>query len=254
MNFLRKLVLLLIVLVVIAVVVAVTCPAEFAYRLLGDRLGVLRLAGISGSLWHGQASSTQVFDQELGALDWQLDAAALLELELRAQLSLSGGDVTAAGIATRNPDGTIAVRDASFAFPARLAAPALDIPALTLLGQIDGKLSQARLHNAWLEAASGSARWHNAAVAGSVQAQFGDLEATFSSAPDGAIVGEVHDLGGPLQLKGTFKVSAGSFDADTQLAARDGNPQVVEALHYIGQLQADGSSHLLVHGTLFKLN
>ena len=253
MRILRNLLLFLIVLVLIAGVFVATCPAEFAYRMVADRLGVVRLAGVSGSLWQGHASSAQVFGQEIGTLDWRLEAAPLLGGELLAHVSLAGAELSGSGIVDRVSDGTISVRDASFRVPARMAAPALDIPALQLLGTIDGKLAEARLRGAWVQQASGNLRWNDAAVAGAAQAQLGTLEATFSSAPDGTIVGVARDLGGPLQLNGTFKVSAGSFDADANLAARDGNPQVIEALRYIGQPQADGTSHLVIHGQLFKL-
>jgi len=253
MRLLRNLFLLLIVLLVIAGVVLVTCPAEYAYRLVADRLGVVRLGGISGSIWQGHASSVQAFGQALGALDWQLEAAPLLSRELMAHVRLSGGDISAAGIVDRTADGVIALRDATFRVPARMAEPALDIPALQFVGFIDGTLREAHLHGMWVEQASGTLRWNDAAVAGAAQAQLGNLEATFSSAPDGSIAGVAHDLGGPLQLNGTFKVNAGSFDADAILAARDGNAQIAEALRYIGQPQADGASHLIVHGQLFKL-
>jgi len=253
MKLFRNLILIVIILLVIAGVVAVTCPADYAYRLVANRLGALKLGGVSGSIWNGHAASAQVFGQELGALDWQLQAAPLLSRELIAHVDLNGGAVKATGIVDRGADGTISVRDATFQMPARMAAPALDIPALDLLGEIDGKLTQAQLRGVWVDGASGSLRWHHAAVAGAAQAQFGDLEATFSSAPDGSIAGVVHDLGGPLQVNGTFKVAAGSFDAEAKLTARDGNPQVMEALRYIGQLQADGTSLLLIHGGLFKL-
>ena len=253
MKLLRNLFLILVVLLVIVGVVAATCPAEYAYRFIADRLGAVKLTGISGSIWNGHATRIQVFGQELGALDWHLQPAPLLNRELMANIDLSGGEVTAAGLVDRTADGTITVRDASFHFPATMAAPALDIPALQLLGSIEGKLLQAQLRSAWVDDASGSLRWNNAAVTGAAQAQLGDLEATFSSAPNGVIAGVVHDLGGPLQVSGTFKVAAGSFDAEATLVARDANPQVMEALRYIGQAQADGSSHLVIHGGLFKL-
>ncbi|MDR3389158.1 MAG: type II secretion system protein N [Rudaea sp.] len=253
MKLFRSLILIVVVLLVIAAVVAATCPAEYAYRLVADRLGAVKLSGISGSVWNGHAASAQVFGQELGALDWQLHAAPLLGGELLAHVDLNGGDVTAAGTVDRNVGGTISVRDATFHMPAHMAAPALDIPALDLLGEIDGKLARAQLHGAWVDDASGSLRWNHAAVSGAAQAQLGDLEATFSSAPDGSIAGVVHDLGGPLQVAGTFKVAAGSFDAEAKLAARDDNPQVMEALRYIGQAQADGTSLLIIHGGLLKL-
>ena len=253
MKRLRRLLLILIVLLVIAGVVAATCPAEYAYRLVADRLGAVKLAGISGSIWDGHATRTQVFGQEIGALGWHLQAAPLLNRELIAHLDLGGGDITATGLIDRSADGMLSVRDATFRMPASMAAPALDIPALQLLGNIDGKLAQAQLRGVEVSNASGSLRWNNAAVAGAAQAQLGDLEATFSSTPDGAIAGVAHDLGGPLQLNGTIKVAVGSFDVDAILAARDGNPQVLEALRYIGEPQADGTSHLVIHGQLFKL-
>jgi general secretion pathway protein N len=253
MRILRILFISCIVLLAVAAAVAATCPADYAYRLVADRLGVVKLGGVSGSLWTGHAASAQVFGQELGALDWHLEAAPMLGLELKAQVALSGGDVVASGTIDRGADGTIQVSDAIFSLPARLAAPALDIPALQLLGDIDGKLTHARIRSMWMDSASGTLRWNKAAVAGAAQAQFGDLEATFASAPDTSIDGMVHDLGGPLQVDGTFKVTAGRFDAQAKLAARDGNPQVIEALRYIGQPQADGTSLLEIHGQLYNL-
>jgi len=245
--------LLLLALVVVAAVVAITCPAQFAYRLLADRLGAVKLAGLSGSIWQGHAASTQVFGTELGTLDWQLHAAPLLQGEAAAHLILNGGQINASGDVTGTFDGAMQISAATIRAPAQFAAPALDIPALQLLGDLEIVITQARLRQAWPESANGTAHWRNAAVTGAAQAQLGDLEATFASAADGSINGTVHDLGGPLQLSGTFVVNAGSYDAEAKLRARDGNAQVGEALRYIGEVQADGSSLLRIHGQLFKV-
>jgi len=253
MKYLRRLVLFLVAILIIACVVAITCPAQFAYGLIADRLGAIKLGGLSGSIWDGHASSVQVFGAPLGALDWQLQAAPLLHGIATAHLALSGGEITASGDVSGGSGGAVEVADAMVHAPAHLAAPALDIPALQLLGDLDIAIAHARLLGAWPEAANGSAHWRNAAVAGAAQAQLGDLEATFASAADGSIDGNVHDLGGPLQLTGTFRLNAGSYDADATLRARDANAQVSEALRYIGEPQADGSSHLVIHGQLFKV-
>jgi general secretion pathway protein N len=252
-RYLRRFILFLIALLAIAAVVAITCPAQFAYRFVADRLGAVRLAGLSGSIWQGHAASTQLFGMELGALDWQLRAAPLLHGEAAAHLTLGGGAITASGDVTNRFDGAMQVSNAAIGVPAQFAAPALDIPALQLLGDLEIDVAHALLRQAWPESATGTAHWRNAAVAGAAQAQLGDLEATFESAADGSINGIVHDLGGPLQLNGTFVVSAGSYDAQANLRARDGNAQVGEALRYIGEAQADGSSLLKIHGQLFKL-
>ena len=253
MKYLRSLTYFLIAILIIACVVAITCPAQFAYSLVADRLGAIKLAGISGSIWDGHASSAQVFGTPLGALDWQLQATPLLHGTATAHLVVSGGEITATGDVASSSGGAVEIGNATVRAPAHVAAPALDIPALQLLGDLDIAIAHARLRGAWPEAANGSAHWRNAAVAGAAQAQLGDLEATFESAADGSIGGNVHDLGGPLQLTGTFRVNAGSYDADATLRARDGNAQVSEALRYIGEPQADGSSHLVIHGQLFKV-
>ena len=253
MRQLRRFILFLIALLTVAAVVAITCPAQFAYRFVADRLGAVKLAGLSGSIWQGHAASTQLFGVELGALDWQLQPAPLLHGEAAAQLTLGGGSITAHGDVTSSLDGEAQVSNATLRAPAQYAAPALDIPALQLLGDLEIDVAQARLRQAWPQSANGTAHWRNAAVAGAAQAQLGELEATFASAADGSINGTVHDLGGPLQLSGTFVVNAGSYDAQATLRARDGNAQVSEALRYIGEMQADGSSLLRIHGQLFKV-
>jgi general secretion pathway protein N len=257
MKTLRRLfaliLILILILIVIAAVIAGTLPASTAYRFVEDRMGAVKLSGLTGTIWQGRASSAQVFGQELGALTWELHPQPLLQGIVAAHLTVDGGAIAATTDAQRMSDGTIELSAGTFHFPATLAAPALDIPALNLLGDVEGKLDRARLQGVLLSAASGSMRWKNAAVSGAAQAQLGDLEATFASAADDAITGTAHDLGGPLQLSGTFNVSAGSFDVDAHLAARDGNAQVAEALHYIGQPDADGTSHLVIHGQLFKL-
>jgi hypothetical protein len=253
MRYLRRIVLFLVAVLLLAIVIVITCPAQFAYNLVADRLGVAKLGGISGGVWQGHASSVQVFGTELGALDWQLQPMPLLHGTVAAHLALSGGEIVASGDVERAFDGTVDVRAASIRAPAHLAAPALDIPALQLLGDLDIAVAHAQLRGPWPDAANGTAHWRNAAVAGAAQAQLGDLEATFASAADGSIGGDARDLGGPLQLSGTFRVNAGSYDADATLRARDGNAQVGEALRYIGEPQADGSSHLVIHGQLFKV-
>jgi len=253
MRILRNLFLILILLLVIGAVVLATLPAEYAYRMVADRLGVVRLSGISGTIWQGHAAGVTAFNQPLGALDWRLEAAPLLGRRVLAHLRLSGGEVNADGTLDRDADGVIMLRQTQFSFPASLAEPALDIPSLHFVGRIDGTLVQARVKGLWVDQASGTLQWKDATVGGEAQANLGDLQATFASAPDGSIAGVAHDSGGPMQLNGTFTVRAGSFEADAILSAREGNPQVAEALHFIGQPQTDGSSHLIVHGQLFKL-
>ena len=248
MKLLRRVLLFAIVLAAVAGIAAWTCPADFAYRYLGGHLAPLALRDLSGTLWQGRATAAELFGQNLGALEWRLQAAPLLHGEAIAQLTLTGDGTSASGMVDRDADGQLWFRDVVAHMPARIAAPVLAIPALDLLGTIEIDVPRARLHGAWLEEASGAAYWRDAAVAGAAQARLSDLQLTFASAAGGAISGVVHDLGGPLQADGTFTASLGRYDAQVRLAARGDDPRVVEALQYVGQAQADGSRELIIEG------
>ncbi len=253
MKALRRFILLFVVLLAIVAIVIATCPASFAWRFVAARAGALKLDGLSGTIWNGHAGGANVYGTELGALDWRLSPLPLLRGMVAAQLDIHGGAVTGSGAVEREPDGTLQVTGAVIHMPASLAAPALDIPMLQLLGQIDIDIAQLRVQGAWPMVAQGEIHWRDAAVAGAAQAPLGDLQARFASAANGGIAGTAHDLGGPLRLDGTFTIDAGGYAAQARLAARDGNAQVLDALRFIGQPQGDGSTLLLIHGKFFPV-
>ena len=248
MKLLRRLALAAVVLAAAAAVAAWTCPADLAYRYLGERIAPVVLHGLSGTVWQGRAEAVDLFRQNIGALEWRLQPAALLRGEAIAQLSLSGDGLAATGTVSRAADGQISFRDAVVRMPARTAAPVLATPALDLLGTIEIDVTRARVRGAWLDEATGVAYWRDAAVIGAAQARLGDLQVTFASATDGRIAGAIRDLGGPLQAQGTFSASLGRYAARVQLAARDNDAHVAEALQYVGQPQPDGSRLLEIEG------
>lgn len=248
MKLLRKVLLFAIVLAAVVGVAAWTCPADLAYRYFGSRLAPLTLRDLSGTIWQGRATTAELFRQNLGALEWRMQPAALLHGETMAHLTLTGDAITASGLFNRGADGQVSLRDVVVHMPARIAAPVLAIPALDLLGTIEIDVTQARLRGAWLEQASGAAYWRDAGVAGAAQARLSDLQMTFASAAGGTVSGIVHDLGGPLQAEGTFTASLGRYDAQVRLAARGDDPRVIEALQFVGQPQSDGSRQLVIEG------
>jgi hypothetical protein len=247
MRFLRGLLIGIVVLVAIAGVVAWTCPAELAYRFAADALVPVRLHDLTGSIWQGHAGTAEVLGVSLGTVEWKLHAQPLLRGQVVARVTVAGDGVSGGGIVDYG-GGQTAIRVTTLRMPARLAAPVLAIPMLELLGTIEIDMVHARLRDLWLEDATGTVRWRDAAVAGAAQAKLGDLQATFASTADGSIAGVVGDLGGPLELAGTFKANRNAYEAQARLASRGDNAQVTEALQFIGQAQADGSRNLEIRG------
>jgi len=248
MRFVRRLLLISVVLVVVLAVVAWTLPAQLAYRYFGGTLAPLALRDVGGTVWQGHAAGVAALGNDLGRLDWTLQPRPLLAGNVVAEVVLSGDVLNGHGVVERTADGRLLLHDAIVTLPARVAAPVLAIPMLELLGTIEVRIANARVLGLWPADASGTATWHDAAVAGAAQARLGELQATFASAADGGIAGTVADLGGPLQLAGTFKASLGRYEAQARLSARDNDPHVAEALQFVGQSSEDGSRDLQIRG------
>ena len=248
MRLVRKLLMAALALGALVLIAAWTCPADVLYGWFGARLAPLRLRGIEGTLWHGRAESADLSGQPLGALAWELSPAALLRGAPRAQLALSGALVSGEARVERLAGGVLAVSDAHLRLPARAAAPAFGIPALDLSGTIEIDIAHARFVASWPNELSGTARWRDAAVTGAAQARLGELRAAFSSTADGRVHGTVGDAGGPLAVAGVFDAGITGYRAQVRLAPRGDNPQLAEALQYVGQPQDGGARELLIEG------
>ena len=254
MKIVKWLFSLLVVLVVIAGVIAWTMPADVAYRYFAPGLGPVSLVGVRGTIWDGHADGVSVFGRDLGELDWRIEKAPLFARSVHADLRIRGADIDTSGLIERDSDGRITAHDVRFRVPASLFSPALDLPSLKLVGTVTGTFVEATLFNGLLTDASGNARWTDAGVTGVAEARFSDIIAEFASRPDGSIGGTVADDGkGSLEVNGNFSVAPTGFQAEAFLAARNNDPRVQEALRYVGEMQPDGTSHLLINGQLFKL-
>jgi hypothetical protein len=229
-------------------------PADVAYRYLAPRLGPISLVGVRGTVWDGHADGISVFGRDLGEFDWKIDKVPLLLRSVHADLRIRGADIDTSGLVMRDSDGSIRASDIRFRVPASLFSPALDLPSLRLLGVVSGTFTEVSMIDGLIAKASGNARWSDAGVSGSAEARFSDILADFSSKPDGSITGTVADDGkGNLAVDGAFGISATGFEAEAFLSARNNDMRVQESLRYIGEQQADGSSHLIISGKLFKV-
>jgi general secretion pathway protein N len=252
MRVLRFLLLLLLILVVVAVALVALFPARVAVDWAGDRLGAVQLEGVGGTVWRGHAQQVRLHGQPLGTLGWKLHPAALFSRRLDADLRLDGSEFQGASAVSHHGSVTT-LREARLVMPAERLQPALDVPALVPRGRVEIDLVHAELFGGFPRRLDGRALWRDAAVDGAAAARFGDLLAEFATDASGALVGTVADQGGPLMLDGQFRLGFDGYEADAVLQARDGNPQVLEALQYIGEPQPDGSSILQIRGKLLPV-
>ena len=252
MTRLRAVVAVLLVLLALAAVVCWTAPAELAYRLFHERLRPLHLDGLSGTVWQGAADRADALGQALGRLQWQVDRGALLSRRLEAVVRLDGADMHGSARVAAH-ENLVAVSDLDGEFPASLLGPALDIPALTLLGRVSCRFNAVELQDGLPRRVDGSAVWRDLAVAGAATASLPGLEVRFRTESEGLIAAEVKDLGGPLAIDGQVRVAGERFRTEVRLNLREPNPALEEVLKFVGERTPDGGSILRVDGTLRPL-
>jgi general secretion pathway protein N len=243
---------LIVFVVLFVVIVAATLPAATAYRYAEPHLQPLRLQGIEGSLWTGRATQASVYAMPLGELRWSLDPWAAAGLHARGEAALSGRSLQASARFDASRD-RLVVDSANAKLPASVLAPALDIPSLALLGDLALDVDALELRAGMLQGASGTLAWRNAGVSGAAEARFSDILVRFTSPRDGVIEGEVSDGGGGLSASGRILIERERFQAEVKLGVRGDNPQLAEALMYVGERTPDGGSLLRVEGTLRRL-
>jgi hypothetical protein len=247
----RKLLLSLVVIALLALALFITAPAEIAYRFAANRIGALRLDGVSGSVWSGSAKELSAHGVALGTVHWEVDRMAALRGGVDANFVLRGKDDFAQGaIAGARRDFTLTNVNGSF--PGTLLGPALDIPALVLGGTIAFEAPRLVLRDGTIVAAEGVASWKDLAVSGVTAAALPGLEARFATAGE-TITGTIHDLGGPVAVDGTVTLTGRHFHTEATLRVREPNPQLEEVLKFIGERASDGGSILRVDGELKAL-
>lgn len=245
----KKFLLAVIVVLVVLGLAWWSLPAETVWHRVSERVPMVRLQGVTGRVWSGQAEGVSVRAIPLGSAQWQFSPVAGLRGRADGQLSLAGGpaQLTAMLSADRSD---VTLRDLRATLPAKMLEPALDIPALRLLGEIRIEAPDVVLKDGVLQSAQGFLEWKDLGVSGLAEARLGGLRVDF--APEGVVVvGRVRDLGGPLAVDGTIRVQGQVFSAEIHLDARDDS--VREALLYIGERKPNGGSLLRIDGAIEKL-
>lgn len=232
-------------------------PAAVAYDLASESLGPqLRLAGLSGTLWHGRAEQLQYGNQPLGEVEWRLSASGLLVGRVWADLNLRQDDGYLQGeVALPLP---LSAAEAEFTgvrgrLPLQLLQPYLKQLPPILNGELSLKLGELALSgDGRLQRASGRLVWHQAGVSAPQPLEFGDLVMELENAAEGGITGRLSDNGGPLQLQAQLSLDPqGRYRLQGRVQAAPGAPaELRQSLGMLGRADAEGGYPLNFSGNL----
>ncbi len=183
-------------------------PASVAYRWFAP--DTLRLAGIEGTLWSGQAALGSIGQLGLHEVQWRLQPWSMLFARVGGQLQ------------TRFANGFLNTDiEATFTETTlrnlRASTSLGDLQEILPLGGIEGFVSaefaEIRIQGEWPVGAAGEIRLGELAVpqmfgpANAPTIALGNYRIQFVDSPNGTLVGAFEDQGGPLQVSGSVRLS-----------------------------------------------
>jgi general secretion pathway protein N len=200
--------------------------------------------------WNDAATAT-VAHELLGNVEANFDTAP--DGAIGGTLKNTGGSAQLAAKWKLGAERALELSETTLKFPASLLTPLVHLPGIEVGGDVDGNFARLVLQNGlWPTAVAGKLVWRGITVTGARQATVGDLEWNLGTDPDGSIIGVLNDLGGPLQINGTFKATRTAYDAAAQLSSRNADPAIRTALQKIGTPQPDGSTIVQAKGEFAK--
>ena len=243
--------LILIGLLTFLVLAVISVPASVLFGFL-QQYGV-NAAGTEGSAWKGRAQMLQIQSVNLGAVEWDLHALALLTLKLQADVKITRPEGFAeAEVSVRSAD-AVTLEDLTASLP--LSALAGVAPA-GWSGTVNMKFSELVLSNGWPASANGTAEVLNVSSPNKNAPLTGSYKLTFPAAgveaAEGVLAADLVDLGGPLQIQGELELRPDrSYLLAGHVAARPDAPRnLANQLEILGPPDAEGRRPFSLEGTL----
>lgn len=223
-------------------------PARVAYQWLAPP--ELKLNGIHGTIWHGNASEASVRGVYLHGLQWQIHPLNLLGA--KASYSIEGKFVSGflqADIAI-DVSGALTVSELAASMTLAELQPALGIPGLG--GNLSLQFSRLRAVDGLPVAADGEISVAQLVVPFVFRDSLGDFRAEFFT-EDAAVVASLEDSDALIDLAGSLRISADrKYRLSGQLAATADTPATLQQFMAagLGPANARGQHEFGIEGML----
>lgn len=236
-----RLALILAILVFLATLLA-RFPARAAAQLLPSSVVCEQP---QGTLWRGSCAQLQTRSLTLAAVSWTLHPAALLHAALSADVSSADPRLSGQGYVELERGGRITARALQLRLP--LKGGLSQIPP-GFDGTIEADVASVRLDSGMLDDLVGTVRALQ--LHSDLLGELGSFELRFPQ--DGAMLGQLRDLSGPLALQGQVQLThQNAYSASGTLLARPGaSQQLSQALQLIGPADSEGRRSFTLTGPL----
>ena len=212
----------------------------------------LTMAGVSGTLWSGEAENASYQRIPLGQVKWRFKPLSLLGGRIGYAIELKEAGQQLTGIVQAGMGGSYRVRDLQGLMLADRLPQLLGQRRVGVAGRIDMNQLDLDISDGHLTSAQGQIRWQEAAVVSPVALKLGDLQADLTRADDGGIKAQIKNLGGTTVINAQAGLSSdGNFQFDGSIKpGSDSDPGLNSALQAISSRKPDGSFQLKYTGKI----
>ena len=213
------------------------------------RSGRVACASVDGSVWSGACGGLTFDRAPFGDLSWDLAPARLLTGTLAAHVVLAHGPVTGSADLARALGGNIQLRNVV----ADLPLDPRQIPHMPprLRGSVHTDLALVRIEHGAVTELKGRIEARDITQRTGHVTQLGSYALTFPGG-GGDPLGSLVDLGGPLAVQGTLRLTPQpGYVLEGQVAPREGAPpELLQDLQVLGTPDGIGRRPFSVAGTL----
>ena len=237
--------------VAFAVIVIARLPASWV---VPAPPSVVSCGAVDGSIWSGSCAGLNVQGATLGDVVWDIHALKLLTLKLSANIALTRPVGSLHGDFDVGLDKSVTARNVQADIPLDGDVLLLLPPNLqTLRGNINANIDSAYIAKNVIKQIAGHIEVHDLVDHDrqGVATPLGNYAVTFPPAATGDPTGQIKDLGGPLAVDATLRLTQDpGFDLQGYVTPRpDATPALVNQLQYLGSPDAQGRRQFGTSGT-----
>lgn len=216
----------------------VAMPASQVNKMLGDKIPLLSLPTISGTVWSGAATHAQVGSFPLDQIRWDLRIFPLLAGQLVFDFIVKGGDTDAEGTAGFSINGLETINDLRGDVPAELLMQFNDAQVGTLKGVFSLSVNAMQFSENTLVEADGSMLWRKSGFQNPIPMNLGDLMITLMTEnKDDRVHMEITDQEGPVDINvNVYLYNDGKYEVKgTASPSKKADANTVSTLKLIGR-------------------